>query len=88
LPVITELSALDLELGGNGEFYSAASKKLGISEENMTDLNKSICVAFMGILRWREEYNFLLPLPAQVVAVLAALYGLDRKDDNNQPGCS
>jgi hypothetical protein len=59
LPVITELSALDLELGGNGEFYSTASKKLGISEENMTDLNKSICVAFMGILRWREEYNFL-----------------------------
>jgi anhydro-N-acetylmuramic acid kinase len=27
--------------------------------ENMTDLNKTICVAFMGILRWREEYNFL-----------------------------
>jgi hypothetical protein len=59
LPVITDLSALDLELGGNGEFYSTASKKLGISDENMTDLNKTICVAFMGILRWREEYNFL-----------------------------
>ena len=59
LPVITDLSALDLELGGNGEFYSTASKKLGISNESMTDLNKSICVAFMGILRWREEYNFL-----------------------------
>jgi len=59
LPVITDLSALDSELGGNGEFYSTASKKLGISDENMTDLNKTICVAFMGILRWREEYNFL-----------------------------
>jgi len=59
LPVITDLSALDLALGGNGEFYITASKKLGISEENMTDLNKTICVAFMGILRWREEYNFL-----------------------------
>jgi hypothetical protein len=59
LPVITDLSALDLELGGNGEFYSTASKKLGISEKNMPDLNRTICVAFMGILRWREEYNFL-----------------------------
>jgi hypothetical protein len=59
LPVITDLSALDSELGGNGEFYSTTSKKLGISDENMIDLNKTICVAFMGILRWREEYNFL-----------------------------
>lgn len=59
LPVITDLSALDSELGGNGEFYTSASKRLGISAENMTDLNKTICVAFMGILRWREEYNFL-----------------------------
>jgi len=59
LPVITNLSALDQELGGNGEFYSTVSKKLGISDENMTVLNKAICVSFMGILRWREEYNFL-----------------------------
>ena len=59
LPVITDLSALDLELGGNGEFSSTAAKKLSISVESMTDLNKTICVAFMGILRWREEYNFL-----------------------------
>ena len=59
LPVITDLSALDLELGGNGEFYSTISKKLSISVENLTDLDKTICVAFMGILRWREEYNFL-----------------------------
>jgi hypothetical protein len=59
LPVITDLSALDMELGGNGGFYTTASKKLGISVENLTDLDKTICVAFMGILRWREEYNFL-----------------------------
>ncbi|HEU4858575.1 MAG TPA: hypothetical protein VFT15_02020, partial [Chitinophagaceae bacterium] len=49
LPVITDLSALDLELGGNGEFYSTASKRLSISAGNMADLNKTICVAFMGI---------------------------------------
>ena len=59
LPVITDLLALDAALGGNGKFYDTASKKLNIENENMSELNKTICVAFMGILRWREEYNFL-----------------------------
>ncbi len=59
LPVITDLTALDMALGGNGEFYKTASQKLGIKEENLSELNKTICVSFMGILRWREEYNFL-----------------------------
>ena len=59
LPVITDLSALDIALGGNGEFYETASQKLGIKEESLTELNKTICVTLMGILRWREEYNFL-----------------------------
>jgi hypothetical protein len=59
LPVITDLSALDLELGGNGELYNNALKKLDIASENMNELNKTVCIAFMGILRWREEYNFL-----------------------------
>ena len=59
LPVITDLTALDMALGGHGEFYKTASQKLGIKEENLSELNKTICVAFMGILRWREEYNFL-----------------------------
>lgn len=59
LPVITDLTAIDLALGGNGDFYSTASRKLSIAGENMTDMDKTICVAFMGILRWREEYNFL-----------------------------
>ena len=59
LPVITDLTALDMALGGNGEFYNSALKKLNITNETMNELNKAICVAFMGILRWREEYNFL-----------------------------
>lgn len=59
LPVITDLTALDRALGGNGEFYNSALKKLNITNESKNELNKSICVAFMGILRWREEYNFL-----------------------------
>ena len=59
LPVITDITALDLALGGSGEFYNSALKKLNITNESMNDLNKAVCVAFMGILRWREEYNFL-----------------------------
>ena len=59
LPVITDLPALDIALGGNGEFYKTASQKLGITGVDLSELNKTICVSFMGILRWREEYNFL-----------------------------
>jgi len=58
LPVITELDALDKELGGNGEFYKTSAEKIGMKDE-INDVNKAICIAFMGILRWREEYNFL-----------------------------
>ena len=59
LPVITDLTAIDVALGGNGEFYDSALKKLNITNESLNEVNKAICVAFMGILRWREEYNFL-----------------------------
>ena len=58
LPVITDLSALDLELEGNGEFYKTSAEKLKMNTE-MNNTNKTLCIAFMGILRWREEYNFL-----------------------------
>ena len=59
LPVITDLIALDVALAGNGEFYNSALKKLNITNESLNELNKAICVSFMGVLRWREEYNFL-----------------------------
>jgi hypothetical protein len=59
LPVITDLADIDIHLGCNGEFYRSDSQKLGIKGEDISELNKTICVAFMGILRWREEYNFL-----------------------------
>ena len=58
LPVITDLSALDVELGGNGEFFKTSAEKLNLTAE-MNNVNKGLCIAFMGILRWREEYNFL-----------------------------
>ena len=59
LPVITGLTAIDFLLGGNGHFYESASQRLGITMEKLDDHYKTVCVAFMGILRWREEYNFL-----------------------------
>lgn len=59
LPVITNLTELDQEFGGNGEFYKSCIEKLGIDNNNLDNVAKSICIAFMGILRWREEYNFL-----------------------------
>ena len=57
LPVITDLIALDVALAGNGEFYTKRQKLHNGSPLN--ELNKAICVSFMGVLRWREEYNFL-----------------------------
>ena len=59
LPVISDLPALDIELGGNGQFYKTASQRLSIEKNDLNELNKSVCASFMGILRWREEYNFL-----------------------------
>lgn len=59
LPVITDLSSIDIVLGGNGDFYPMMMQKLGINVGDNTELDKTICVAFMGVLRWREEYNFL-----------------------------
>ena len=35
LPVITDLTALDVALGGNGAFYNSALKKINIESENM-----------------------------------------------------
>ena len=59
LPVITDLTLIDKELGGNGDFYKSCFEKLGIDKKDIDGINKSMCIAFMGILRWREEYNFL-----------------------------
>jgi hypothetical protein len=59
LPVITDLPAIDKALGGNGEFLNSAASKLNIEAKQMSEIGKAVCVAFMGVLRWREEYNFL-----------------------------
>ena len=59
LPVITDLPALDKALGGNGNFFLTSASKLQLKQETLNNINKAACVAFMGVLRWREEYNFL-----------------------------
>ena len=63
LPVITDLQTMDIALGGNGEFFSNAAGKINLKLDNdetpQSDLKKAVCIAFMGVLRWREEYNFL-----------------------------
>ncbi|HEY5968621.1 MAG TPA: hypothetical protein VIU35_11645, partial [Chitinophagaceae bacterium] len=41
LPVITDLTTLDMALGGNGDFYNSALRKLNITSENMNVLNKT-----------------------------------------------
>lgn len=61
LPVITHLPELDLALGGNGDFIKFVSDRLK-PESAVTPVDgvtESVYIAFLGILRWREEYNFL-----------------------------
>ena len=59
LPVISDLTSMDKALGGSEEFFISSAAKLQIPDGQLSLLNKAVCVAFMGILRWREEYNFL-----------------------------
>lgn len=59
LPVITDISAMDIALGGTGDFFISAASKLQFTTGHFTDINKAVFVAFAGVLRWREEYNFL-----------------------------
>ena len=59
LPVITSFSEIDIALGGNGNFFPFIAAKLKIEPEKSDEANKALCVAFMGVLRWREEFNFL-----------------------------
>ena len=58
LPVITDIDIIDKSLGGTGEFFKAMAEKLSIENAELTCVEKAICIALMGILRWREEYNF------------------------------
>jgi 1,6-anhydro-N-acetylmuramate kinase len=59
LPVVSDIPALDVVLGGNGKFFNSAADKIGLEFRSEDGAAKALCVALMGVLRWREEYNFL-----------------------------
>jgi len=59
LPVIAQFNNMDIELGGNGDMFLFAASKLRFPGASLNDEQKSLCIALLGILRWREEYNFL-----------------------------
>jgi len=59
LAVISGLPAIDMALGGNGEFVSFMNAKLGLGPDRPDGFSIALCVALMGVLRWREEDNFL-----------------------------
>lgn len=62
LPVISNFYSVDTALGGHGA-NPAALLRSKILQEKLTPQsgekvnNNAILVAFMGILRWRQEYN-------------------------------
>ena len=60
LPVIADLPSIDVVKGGNGKFFNDMASKLGVatSDVERDRTYKTICVALMGVLRWREEVNF------------------------------
>lgn len=63
LPVVTDMPALDIALGGNGKFMHAIAEKINLDIRDTIDglpnTTKAVCVALLGIFRWREEYIFL-----------------------------
>lgn len=61
LPVVTDLPAMDVVNGGNGRFFQVISEKLKLplKDGKAGGIERATCVALMGVLRWREEYNFL-----------------------------
>ena len=64
LPVITDFPVMDIMNGGNGRFFQSIASKLNLDlKDGRAGANtRSSCVALMGVLRWREEYNFLSSL--------------------------
>lgn len=52
LPVVSNFYSLDFALGGVERKEHLLEQKLNIEK-----VSKSVLCAFMGVLRWREEYN-------------------------------
>lgn len=54
LPVVSDFFSVDVALGGRERIWNLLQQKLSADAEF---INKSVLCAFMGVLRWREEYN-------------------------------
>lgn len=56
LPVVTDFFSIDAALGGTGRSWDLLHQKFA-AEAGISEINKPMLCAFMGVLRWREEYN-------------------------------
>lgn len=56
LPVVTDFFSIDAALGGSERSWDLLQQKFTV-ELGISEINKPVLCAFMGVLRWREEYN-------------------------------
>lgn len=56
LPVVTDFFKLDTALGGTERSWDMLNEKFSV-ESKKSDINIPLLCAFMGVLRWREEFN-------------------------------
>lgn len=56
LPVVTDFFSIDVALGGKEKNWNLLQQKFAAYSE-INEINKPVLCAFMGVLRWREEYN-------------------------------
>jgi len=56
LPVVTDFFSIDAALSGTERSWDLLQQKFA-DESGVSKMNKPMLCAFMGVLRWREEYN-------------------------------
>ena len=56
LPVVTDFFSIDAALSGTERSWDLLQQKFA-DESVQSEMNKPMLYAFMGVLRWREEYN-------------------------------
>ncbi|MBK8607778.1 MAG: anhydro-N-acetylmuramic acid kinase [Chitinophagaceae bacterium] len=56
LPVVTNFYSIDAALGGTERSMNLLQEKFSVESE-INDIKMPVLFAFMGVLRWREEYN-------------------------------
>lgn len=56
LPVVNDFYSIDKALGGKKTINTTLKEKLAMQSDG-SEISNTVLVAFMGILRWRQEYN-------------------------------